>query len=247
MSTICLSFVAFVAAVHVAVAQPGAKAGVNYFWPDYNYSNDEIHYESTRLLNSPFVCKWGVSIPGINMNQAILVLPPCTYITPHWHSTTYEINYVLEGTLTYNVYPYAFAGKPTPPLAGKIPQGDVFMAPLGVQHLISNNECDMLVMAHTFPSSTNEDFFNTWLNVQQFPDSYLADVMPKNGNTVKDDLTMPDNLHTVNSQCMKTCGLTQAYFDGFKCPEKIPLEKHIMAPLGPTPSPPSHVDADVLV
>jgi len=248
MSTICLSFVAIVAAVHMAVAQkvsgPGGEAGTNYFWPRYNYSNDEIHYKTKLALSSPYVCKWDVTLWGINANQGVLILPPCTYITPHWHPTTYELNFIMEGNLTYWVYPYGLPGKSTPPLAGYVPQGDAFMAPLGLQHLLFNNECDMLVMMHTFPSSTNEDFFSSWANVQQFPDAYLANVMPKNGNMVKGDLTTPDDIHTLSGECMASCGITQAYYENFHCPKELPLQKHILTPFAPTHLFQKHVDVD---
>merc|ERR1712187_20992 len=81
MPSMCRFLVAIAATFHLAVAQtvsgPGQESGTNYFWPRYNYTNADLKYTSKMTLSSPYVCKWDVTVPGMNMNQGILVLPPC--------------------------------------------------------------------------------------------------------------------------------------------------------------------------
>merc|ERR1712222_288128 len=71
--------------------------------------NADLKYTTELKLSSPYVCKWDVTVYGMNMNQGVLILPPCTYITPHWHPDTYELNFILEGNLTYWIYNYTNA------------------------------------------------------------------------------------------------------------------------------------------
>jgi len=241
MAIACRILVALVAAFSLATAQtvsgPGQEQGTNYFWPRYNYTNADLKYTSKMTLSSPYVCKWDVTIPGMNMNQGVLVLPPCTYITPHWHPDTYELNFILEGNLTYWIYPYGEAGKATPPQHGYVPQGNALVSPLGLMHLLYNDECDTLAMMHSFPTSTNEDFFSVWANTQSMPDSYLDNAMPQSpgGASMIKDLNIPDGVHTLSEQCMKRCGLSQQYYDNFKCPTELPFEQKVIKPFAPTP------------
>merc|ERR1712170_23460 len=73
------------------------QPGTGYYWPRYPYTNDDIRKDSELTLQNNYVCKWDVTLDGIGQgtNQGILYLPPCTWITPHWHPTTYELNFVL--------------------------------------------------------------------------------------------------------------------------------------------------------
>jgi len=248
MAKACHLLVALAATFSLAMGQtmsgPGQEAGTNYFWPRYNYTNADLKYTSELLLDTSYVCKWGVTIPGMNMAQDILVLPPCTYITPHWHPDTYELNFILEGNLTYWIFPYGKPAEPTPPLHGNVPQGSALVSPLGVMHLLYNDECDKLAMMHSFPTSTNEDFFSAWGNQKEMPETYLNNVLPQSpgagarlrgsANMIKKNLNIPDNVHTLSKQCMQRCGLSQQYYDNLKCPTE-PLEQKVIKPLASSP------------
>jgi len=241
MASICRFLVTVAAAFHVAVAQtvsgPGQEKGTNYFWPRYNYTNADLKYTSEMTLSSPYVCKWDVTVPGMNMNQGILVLPPCTYITPHWHPDTYELNFILEGNLTYWIFTYGAPGMAVPPQQGYVPQGSALVSPLGLMHLLYNDQCDILTMMHSFPTSTNEDFFSAWANTQGMPEGYLNNAMPQSpgGASMVKNLSIPDGVHTLSAQCMQRCGISKQYYENFKCPSKLPLQQRIMKPFAPSP------------
>lgn len=193
-----------------------------YFWPRYNYSNEEIRYDSQLSLEGPYVCKWDVSLRGLNADMGVLYLPPCTYITPHWHPDTYELNFILQGELDYTVYPYKSKG----PIKGTASAGNVAVSPLGVTHLLVNNQCNGTAMVHMFPSSVNEDFFSLWGGVQRMPKDYLSDVFPEDSDGVKDIQMLridKDNLHTQRQMCMQKCGIDQSFYDQFRCPKKLPF------------------------
>merc|ERR1712007_101302 len=171
-----------------------------------------------------------------NMNQGILVLPPCTYITPHWHPDTYELNFILEGNLTYWIFTYGAPGVAVPPQQGYVPQGSALVSPLGLMHLLYNDQCDILTMMHSFPTSTNEDFFSAWANTQGMPESYLNNVMPQSpgGASMVDQLSIPDGVHTLSQQCMQRCGITEDYYKNFKCPTELPFKNKVLEPFAPT-------------
>jgi hypothetical protein len=234
-----------------AQSNPGAQPGTGYYWPRYPYTNDDIRKDSERTLQNNYVCKWDVTLDGIGQgtNQGILYLPPCTWITPHWHPTTYELNFVLQGQVDYTVFPFGTnpntteggsdnaALKPKEPLKGSVPAGNLFMSPQGVAHLLVNNQCDGLAMMHSFPTSTTEDFFSMWADTQTMPKDYLQDVFgaePPSDFSELYKLRIPDGIHTVSQQCMARCGITQDFYKNFKCPASLPL-KHTVLEM-PTPN-----------
>jgi hypothetical protein len=236
MANTSLFLVTLVASFHLSLGQwNNAGPGTNFFWPRFNYTNKDIKYKTELTLHNNYVCKWDVTIPGMNMNQGILILPPCTYITPHWHSDTYELNFIMQGEMTYWVYAYASPGKPTIPLHGKVAQGSALVSPLGLMHLLYNDQCDILAMMHSFPSSTNEDFFSAWANLEQTTADYDDSVMPKapGGAGMMRSLNIPDGVHTVSKQCTKRCGLTKHYYENFVCPKDIPFKTEVLKSFTP--------------
>jgi len=241
MAKLCALLATLVATFNLAVAQtvsgPGQETGTNYFWPRYNYTNADLKYTTELKLSSPYVCKWDVTVYGMNMNQGVLILPPCTYITPHWHPDTYELNFILEGNLTYWIFTYGAPGVVVPPQQGFVPQGSALVSPLGLMHLLYNDECDILSMMHSFPTSTNEDFFSAWANTQGMPEAYLSNAMPQSpgGASMIKELNIPDGVHTLSQQCMQRCGITQQYYDQFKCPAELPFQTNVMKPFAQKP------------
>jgi len=194
---------------------------VGYFWPRYNYSIGDVKYEPQLTLADSYVCKWDMSLRGLNADMGVLYLPPCTYITPHWHPDTYELNFVLQGKLDYTMYPY----KSQSPINGTVTAGNIAISPLGITHLLVNSQCVGTAMVHMFPTSINEDFMSLWNSAQRMPKDYLSDVFPEGSQGAKgiDDLRIDDTLHTLNQMCMQRCGITQDFYDKFTCPKKLPL------------------------
>jgi len=198
---------------------------VGYFWPRYNYSNDDVNYNSHLALADRYVCKWDTSLRGLNADMGVLYLPPCTYITPHWHPDSYELNFILQGELDYTVYPFNPTFNSTRPVKGTATAGNVAMSPLGVTHLLVNSQCVGTAMVHMFPSSINEEVFSLWSGVQRMPKDYLSDVFPEGSDGAKgiEELRIDDTLHTQMHTCMQKCGITQDFFDKFTCPKKLPF------------------------
>merc|ERR1712113_1201902 len=147
--------------------------------------------------------------------------------TPHWHPDTYELNFILEGKLTYWIFTYGAPGVVVPPQQGFVPQGSALVSPLGLMHLLYNDECDILSMMHSFPTSTNEDFFSAWANTQGMPEAYLNNAMPQSpgGASMIKELNIPDGVQTLSQQSMQRCGITQQYYDQFKCPAELPSRR----------------------
>jgi len=111
-----------------------------------------------------------------------------------------------------------------------VPAGSLAMSPLGVMHLLSNQECVGLAMTHVFPSSLDADFFSTWGNVGHMPQEYLKDVFPSGSAGAEDilKLRIPDTIHTLSQKCMKKCGITQEFYKKFTCPTKIPFKGTVL-------------------
>jgi len=208
--------------------------GTNYFYPRYNYSHDDLQYKSMQGdVHTSYACKYDMPIPGINLDQSVLILAPCVFITPHWHSDTYELNFVLQHNLTWWIFPAAEPTAEIPVQHGVVPQGSLLVSPQGVEHLLFNDNCDILPLMHTFPTSIDEDFTSTWKNMQSMPSTYLNDVMPTSPGgavLVKKSLKIPDGIHTVSTQCMTRCGITEQFYEKFTCPKEVPLKTTVMEP-----------------
>jgi quercetin dioxygenase-like cupin family protein len=198
----------------------------SYYSPIYNYTDQDINHEFKTQLAKPYVCKWGAKFDGLGSSMSVLYLPPCTHITPHWHSDTYELNLVLQGQLTFSIFPW----DKNVTLKGTVPTGSMAMSPLGVTHLLSNQECVGLAMTHVFPSSLDADFFSMWGNVKQMPHEYLKNAFPAGSSGAEDILKVriPDTIHTLSQKCMKKCGITQEFYNKFTCPTKIPFKGTVL-------------------
>jgi hypothetical protein len=209
-----------------SAAQPAGAHANGYYSPRSSYTNKDIKHEFGLQLSKPYVCKWGAAFDGLQSSMSVLYLPPCTWITPHWHSDTYELNLVLQGQLTFSMFPW----NKSITLKGRVPTGSMAMSPLGVMHLLSNQECVGLAMTHVFPSSLDADFFSMWGNVQQMPQKYLKDAFPQ-GSTGPEDiakLRIPDHIHTLSRKCMKKCGITEEFYKKFTCPAKVPFKGTVL-------------------
>merc|ERR1712014_6771 len=85
--------------------------------------------------------------------------------------------------------------------------------------------------------STNEDFFSAWANTQGMPEAYLNNAMPQSpgGASMIKELNIPDGVHTLSQQCMQRCGITQQYYDQFKCPAELPFQTNVIKPFAQKP------------
>merc|ERR1712187_874328 len=54
------------------------------------------------------------------------------------------------------------------------------------------------------------------------------------GASMVDKLSIPDGVHTLSQQCMQRCGVTQQYYESFKCPTKLPFQQKLLK--SPAPS-----------
>merc|ERR1712046_289094 len=141
----------------------------------------------------------------------------------------------MGGNLTYWIFNYGAPGAVVPPQQGFVPQGSALVSPLGLMHLLYNDECDILSMMHSFPSSTKEDFFSAWANLEQTTADYDDSVMPKppGGAGMMRSLNIPDGVHTVSQHCTKRCGLTKHYYENFVCPKDIPFKTEVLKSFTP--------------
>jgi len=200
-----------------------------------NYMASDLKYTWNLQVKTNYSCIWGAEMPGVNQYASVLTLPPCTWIAPHYHPGTTEINMVMNGKLNGTLFPNA--GEP---ISAQNDLGDLQVIPRQIIHLLDNDQCEDLAITHFFPSILDANFYPLWGPFQETPDSYRNAILP-DGTRV---LNSPDSLNlaaksfgynTPNQECLKRCGLPADYYDHYVCPEKMPLKEEAFDPIASLP------------
>jgi oxalate decarboxylase/phosphoglucose isomerase-like protein (cupin superfamily) len=215
-----LSIFSFAAVVSLANAEQGG-----HFNTSTTYTAADIKYPWNLQVSTGFSCIWGAAMPGVDLYASVLTLPPCTWIAPHYHPGTTEINMVMSGKLDAAVFPYA---EGVDPIHFQTQLGDLQNVPRSLIHLLRNDQCEDLSITHFFPSILDANFYSMWGTVQETSKSYQNAVL-ENGAEVflsPEALKIPVISKGYNQpvqECMKRCGIDDSYYQKFTCPKKMPL------------------------
>jgi oxalate decarboxylase/phosphoglucose isomerase-like protein (cupin superfamily) len=193
--------------------------------PEYDAST--IKYPWIMMVNTSYSCIWGAVIPGIQAYPSVLTLPPCTYVTAHYHSSTAELNAVLKGKLNGTIFPNAHGVEP---IDAQIGLGGLQVIPASLFHVLSNDQCEDVAMTHYFPTTLDTNLYHMWGTVVDMPESYKNAVLENGAEIFKsfESLNIPGISLGFNqpiAECKKRCGIDETYYQRFSCPEKMPLKE----------------------
>lgn len=195
------------------------------------YKPSDLKYKWNLQVATSYSCIWGAAMPGVTQYASLLSLPPCTWIAPHYHPGTTEVNMVMNGKLNATLFPNT--GEP---ISAQNDLGDLQVIPRQIFHLLHNDQCEDLAITHFFPEILDANFYPLWGPFQEAPASYQNAVLPDGTKafSAPDSLNLPTSSKGYNvpdQQCLKRCGLPEDYFDHFVCPEKMPIKEEAFEPI----------------